>query len=67
MSNDRIRGLSKCGPDGRPLPPVSIFSVMDLSDAPRDPVTGEIIITMSVRPATDNSFSVDDLIGPDES
>ena len=64
MSNQRIRGLAKCGADGKPLPPVSIFSVMDLSDAPRDPVTGEIIIT--VGPATDNGFYVDDLIGPDE-
>ena len=66
MSNQRIRGLAKCGADGKPLPPVSIFSVMDLSDAPRDPVTGEIIITMSVRKATDNSFYIDDLLGPDK-
>ena len=65
MSNQRIRGLAKCGADGKPLPHVSIFSLMDLSDAPRDPKTGEIIMT--VGSATDNSFYIDDLIGPDES
>ena len=40
----RIRGLRKTVKNGVPLPEVSIFSLMDLSNAPRDPETGEIII-----------------------